>query len=176
MRDVTFIRLPGIGTERRQNEETLPLDRFLLQIPTLFVLTEPRAPIPPFSILNQMLREGVQSAGMSGGIRWEPFEISVPEYVDAIIALRLRGSYSLETPPAWVRSLRDWKAWVLETKLNTRPADARAVLQDPDNDVRTLVDDEIMALAKELSDAKLAHDESATRHAGEALERLISSQ
>jgi len=176
MRDVAFVRSPGIGPEHEQNEETLPLDRFLLQIPALLVLTVPRAPIPPLSILNEVLRQGFQSSGMSGSVRWTPFEITAREYVAAIVALRLRGSYSLEPPPSWVRSLRDWKAWVLESNLNTRPEIARAVLEGTsDDDVRTPVDDKLMSLAKELSDAELSLDGSAIQCANETLESFIAT-
>lgn len=82
MQSVTFNRSPGIGGGHFP-EETLPLDRFLYQLPTLLMHSVPRPPFPPLSILSEILRSGTQDAGMSGGISWLPFEIDPHAYIEA---------------------------------------------------------------------------------------------
>ena len=171
MQSVTFNRRPGVG-EGHLPEETLPLDRFLYQLPHLLLHTVPRPPFPPLSILNEILRGGIEDAGMSGGVRWLPFEIDARDYVEAVAALRARDGYTLESPPDWVRSVRDWEAWKLEAFLGDQHARERLqhALQRP---VRTSADDDLMRIAKAYSDAQRMQDEQALRDAEESLQAFL---
>lgn len=36
--------------------------------------------IPPLAVLNDFLRKGICDAGMSGGCRWKPFELTENEF------------------------------------------------------------------------------------------------
>jgi hypothetical protein len=175
MREVAFAPLPAVGPSNLP-EETLPLDRFLYQLPNLLAHSVPRPPFPPFSILNEILRGGVDDAGMSGGARWTPFGIDSREYVDAIVALRARDSYTLDSPPDWVRSVRDWTSWKLETLYGQPPAVARTGLQRlSGKQVRTSADDELMSIALRYSNAQRAKDDDSVQAAEKSLEGFIEA-
>ncbi len=154
------------------SEETPPLDRFLYQLPHLLMHTVPRPPFPPLSILNEILHSGVEDAAMSGGVRWLPFKIDARDYVEAVAALRARDGYTLEPPPGWVRSVRDWEAWKLEAFLGDERARER--LQHPlRRAVRTPADDDLMGIAKAYSDAQRAHDEQALTETEESIRAFL---
>lgn len=173
MLEVSFNRRPGISPGLLP-EETLPLDRFLYQIPNLLMHSQPRPPFPPFSILNEILRGGIEDIGMSGGLTWLPFNINARDYVQAVVALRARDAYMLDPPPPWVKSIRDWNAWKLEILFGTKlPPDAQS--RAPTEQVRTEADDELMRIAKDYSDAQRAQDEHALQHAERTLQAFLET-
>lgn len=173
LRQVRFRRQPGIGPRDTLPEETLPLDRFLLQLPMLLA-TEDRPPIPPLSILNQILAEGEESAGMGGGVRWSPFRIGPREYVEAVVALCLRGAYAFDPPPHSVRSLRDWKVWKLEALHNVPEQTFRAGLsRTPDDPVRTEADDALLEIAKAYCYASREQNDHAIHQAERSLQAFL---
>jgi hypothetical protein len=45
-------------------------------------------PFPSRDALNELLSEGFYDAGMSGGAEWEPFELSVDEYEEVLMAIK----------------------------------------------------------------------------------------
>lgn len=174
LRQVRFRRQPAIGPRDTLPEETLRLDRFLLQLPTLLA-TEDRPPIPPLAILNQILAEGEESAGMSGGVRWSPFHIGPREYVEAVVALCLRGAYSFDPPPMWVRSLRDWKVWKLEALHSVPSQTARAgFARTRDIPVRTDADDTLLEIAKSYCYGCRERNDDAVREAERSLRAFVS--
>jgi hypothetical protein len=87
----------------------------LLAIPYLLALRI----VPPLSVMNEVLSDGVSDAGMSGGVRWEPFTIDGEEWeeVRATLAADDEG-YRFVEPEAWVSSFEDWHVWVLAALLS----------------------------------------------------------
>ena len=69
--------------------------------------------IPPLNVLNELFAEGVFDAGMSGGCRWEAFEIGVEEYQELVEGLlKLPGkNYEFVEPPSGARTLLAWTTW-----------------------------------------------------------------
>lgn len=108
-------------------EKELPLDDFLARLP--YVLEGGAAPrpwmIPPPRALNSIFSSGRLDAGMSGGARWDPFEISAREYSELVIALRRRGYESSPPAPDWVESRTDWHIWRDELKFGVPSAEHR---------------------------------------------------
>jgi hypothetical protein len=74
--------------------------------------------IPPLAIVNALLRTGEVDAGMSGGGRWEPIEITVAEYAEIVSDLVENGTHGRTLryveAPDWVRDREDWSLWVAE--------------------------------------------------------------
>ena len=60
------------------------LTEFLFDIPPLGYVFQGLRLIPPAHILNELLTRGVLDAGMSGGCRWKPFQISSSEYDELV--------------------------------------------------------------------------------------------
>lgn len=74
--------------------------------------------IPPLAIVNALLRTGEVDAGMSGGGRWEPIEITGTEYAEIVSDLVENGTHGRTLryveAPDWVRDREDWSLWVAE--------------------------------------------------------------
>ena len=74
--------------------------------------------IPPLAIVNALLRTGEVDAGMSGGGRWEPIELSADEFEEVVTHLCEHGAHGKSLryaePPEWVQSYADWSIWVAE--------------------------------------------------------------
>ncbi len=85
--------------------------------------------IPPKIVLNDILRTGIDDAGMSGGVKWEPFQLSEEEYLKVRDALEERGLVFVE-PPGWVKSKSDWHIWEMEVDHGI-PADEHRRLSEP---------------------------------------------
>jgi hypothetical protein len=60
------------------------LTELLFDMPTLGHALQGARLIPPLRILNELLMQGVSEAGMSGGCRWKPFQISSSEYNELV--------------------------------------------------------------------------------------------
>jgi hypothetical protein len=72
--------------------------------------------IPPMVVFNSLFKSGQYSAGMSGAVRWRPFEIDQAEYdelVDRLLSSRGRA-YRLLAAPKWVKTEKDWHIWTFE--------------------------------------------------------------
>jgi hypothetical protein len=88
--------------------------------------------IPPFHVLNDLLRHGVPNelfpdgllsdgkvqydAGMSGGCSWKPFEITWEEYEDLVLDLLTDPRLQLEVldAPAEIQTFTLWVDWKLK--------------------------------------------------------------
>lgn len=85
--------------------------------------------IPPLAIVNALLRPGRVDAGMSGGGRWEPIELSADEFEKVVADLTERGAYGKSLryaePPDWVQSYADWAIWVDEQVYSIPAAENR---------------------------------------------------
>lgn len=73
--------------------------------------------IPPLAVTNDVLRNGVCDAGMSGGCRWSPFTLSSLEYSELAESLARDGDLAgkklepIDVPP-WVTTRAEWDVWV----------------------------------------------------------------
>jgi hypothetical protein len=68
--------------------------------------------IPPRRILNDLLRRGVDDAGMSGRVEWVPFELGEDEYGAVVEELLQRGmTLSDIEPPDNVNTYEIWGEW-----------------------------------------------------------------
>ena len=112
MRYVRFRSRGAVGPYGTRQE--LPLDEFLLTVPGLIQFCR----IPPYSVINSFLLEGESDAGMSGGCKWVPFQISLEEHAEAIESLltsptKAAKGLRFESVPDYVCSKLEWHAWVL---------------------------------------------------------------
>jgi hypothetical protein len=115
MRELTFVVEPGIGPEEMPQRGSLA--DLVLALP--YVVMDA---MPPRRVLNDVLREGILQAGMSGGCLWEPFEIGAAEYEELVQELR-RGGRGLETPepPDSVATYSDWVDYLYEQRTGSTP-------------------------------------------------------
>jgi hypothetical protein len=113
MRTITYEVLPAVGTGTAQKQGTLEV-----LFSDLYVYWEEL--IPPLFILNQVLGRGIHDAGMSGGYKWPPFQVTEAEYDELVKYLsttpvRYMGRNYITAPiPTWVHSLEDWSNWKKE--------------------------------------------------------------
>lgn len=88
--------------------------------------------IPPFSVLNDLLKHGEPNeffpdgllpdgkvqydAGMSGGCSWKPFEITPDEYEDLVLDLLTDPGSKFEVldAPAEIQTYCQWVEWRLK--------------------------------------------------------------
>jgi hypothetical protein len=110
MRTLKYELLPPVGDGTLERSGSL--EDLVLGIPYLLV----SGLIPPLNVLNEVLKAGGVDAGMSGGCRWQPFEITPTEYDELVRSLTddpARGFKSVDTPD-WVKTDSDWTIWVME--------------------------------------------------------------
>ncbi len=126
MRKLRYRALPAIGPGSIPISGTLK--SLLLEIPYLLMPCAPLNIIPPLSVLNELLSRGVEDAGMSGGCKWKPFQITAEEYAELLRSLeaipikqlekRFPGGsvvkYQFVEPPPQVQSYEDWRWWRLQ--------------------------------------------------------------
>lgn len=53
-----------------------PLDNFVEYLPTLMLIICTTRTFPSLAVINDLFSVGHMDAGMSGGLKWQPFEIS----------------------------------------------------------------------------------------------------
>lgn len=136
MRNITYTRLPGVGPGEEQVEGTLK--DLLKDMP--YVLGQF---IPPLIVLNRILESGVMDAGMSGGCRWEPFNLDAAEYDELAEGLRQEGLKVVETPE-WVRTYTYWKIWELEQIAGVPSSEHKRL-----NDIHDRLEEELRVALKE---------------------------
>ena len=110
MRRLRFTLLAPVGDQEMEVERSLV--ELLDAIPYLLLEL-----IPPLKVVNQVLATGCEDAGMSGGCRWEPFQITEDEYREVVEVLEARtGENALRfvEPPAWVVDREEWSIWCAE--------------------------------------------------------------
>lgn len=112
--------------------------------------------IPPRNVLNEVLKIGSRDAGMSGGCRWEPFELTTEEFRELVDELEARspdeGEYRFVQPPEWVRSYEDWSLWCAEY-LSSIPAELNRKLHAELRDI-----EEAMEAARQSGEHNLADE------------------
>jgi hypothetical protein len=87
------------------------LTELLFDIPHLWLPLRVFKVIPPFHVLNEILISGISEAGMSGGCRWQPFQISEEEYAELVEDLiTLPGAdLSIDSELQGSKNLEEWK-------------------------------------------------------------------
>jgi hypothetical protein len=110
MRILEYDVLPPVGAGKLRTSGSLK--DLVLAIPYLVQSSL----IPPLAVLNAVFTAGVADAGMSGGCRWQPFEISKDEYDELIRAFRAdtKGNFEAADAPEWVKTPSDWSIWIIE--------------------------------------------------------------
>lgn len=83
LRTVQYIRYHGPWHEPEAVQNSLLV--FVYDIPYFGLC----GIFPPFRLLNQELRRGGSTGGMSPGATWEPFELLLEEYSDLVEAIRV---------------------------------------------------------------------------------------
>ena len=81
MRDIRYKTHGAVGWDSWKHGS---LTEFLFDVPHLAHVLRVFRVIPPIHILNELFASGVSEAGMSGGCKWSPFEMSESEYVELV--------------------------------------------------------------------------------------------
>ncbi len=121
MRTIRYTVLPGIGSGEFPSSGTLT--DLAREIPYLLVW----GGLPPVRVLNEILFAGTCDAGMSGGCRWEPFEVSAGEHEELAECL---GMPVMCDAPGWVRSRMDWTIWMMEVRQGVPSGEHRRLNQE----------------------------------------------
>jgi hypothetical protein len=83
-------------------------------------------PIPPLSVVNDLLATGCSDLGMSGGAEWEPFALSDAEfeafvgYLDSPAGRRkfhIKKAVIVASVPSEVRTTEDFSSWKIDEAL-----------------------------------------------------------
>jgi hypothetical protein len=117
VREVAFTYLHPVGPELEG--QNAPLAEFLGYMPHLFYFRY----MPSLNVLNGFLAAGLDEAGMGGGCRWEPFQLTSLEYDELVQFLRVTTSRVGRHPdkfvavPDEIRTKNQWFAWVWSVDL-----------------------------------------------------------
>jgi hypothetical protein len=113
VRRISYTILPPIGPDELEEEGSLL--EFLLNLPHLFYFGY----VPSLEVINSFLAEGVDDAGMSGGCRWEPFQITPADYEEVIERLKniANPSHKFVQVPDYVINKLEWFAWVMHEEI-----------------------------------------------------------
>jgi hypothetical protein len=119
---------PAIGSGTIKQSGTLK--DLLFEIP--YLLTS--GLIPPIHVFNDVLRTGFVDAGMSGGCKWQPFEISQIEYEELTVSLNTNSDklFKRIEVPGWVQSHSDWSIWRMEYLYGVPSKEHRRLQQEYD--------------------------------------------
>ncbi|NVJ50158.1 MAG: hypothetical protein HWE11_07215 [Gammaproteobacteria bacterium] len=73
--------------------------------------------IPSETVINELLSKGINDAGMSGGVKWEPYKLKQGQF-STVVDLLKKANRSLEyvEPPTWVSGAHDWHVWIMYYK------------------------------------------------------------
>jgi len=110
VKHIDYELLPAIGpgTERK----TGTIADLVRSIPYLM----PMGLIPPLAVLNDVLKTGVADAGMSGGCKWKPFQVTQAEHDELVHHLTANGNVYFQSveAPARVKTRSDWSTWTMK--------------------------------------------------------------
>lgn len=109
MQKISFTVLGGVGGSSKQHGTVVDL---LSAVPYLLTARL----ILPLHVVNDVLIKGIYDAGMSGGCKWEPFQIDASEWNElrrAFEASQSGEAHEFVEPPEWVKTIDDWHAWVM---------------------------------------------------------------
>ena len=175
MTNVSYVVSGGMGGESRTSGTLADL---LLEIP--YLLTARIA--PPLHVVNDLLARGIVDAGMSGGCRWEPFQITSPEWEELALQLKsLADDKGCEfvQPPDWVENLDDWRAWtmiyryglpeefrVLDREVRDLELARRQALSDGNQALVLELHLRVIEAGEKLSELVMTHREKSSRPSG----------
>jgi hypothetical protein len=143
MRTLEYELLPPVGTGTHKTSGTLT--ELVRAIPYLLIWNL----VPPLSVLNSIFSGGRGGAGMSGGCRWQPFQITPDEYEE--LARSLDGLERVEVPE-WVQTSSDWTIWAMHLKRGV-PAEEHRRLTDESEQLARKAKE-----ARERGEVELAED------------------
>jgi len=106
--------------------------------------------IPPEFVINELLSQGLNDAGMSGGVQWEPYRLRSGDFDALAQALQqafTHGELEYMAPDAWVKDFQDWHVWVMYVKHGV-PWEEHKRLND-----------KVVAIEKALQEAERTKDE-----------------
>lgn len=105
MKEIKYTILPPLGNMQTHTHGTVK--DLLFDVPYFFSTKDI---IPPRHILNDFLQRGINDAGMSGGCRWKPFELSENEYDELVEELLTEPfrELSLVEVPNDVKTYDQW--------------------------------------------------------------------
>ena len=109
MQSIKYVVLGGVGGEFERQGTVADL---LMAVPYLLMSRI----IPPLPVTNDLLMRGRVDAGMSGGCRWDPFQLTEAEWGELVEHLKsLPDDKACEfVPPAdWVENIDDWQVWIM---------------------------------------------------------------
>ncbi len=75
--------------------------------------------IPPEFVINELLSNGLNDAGMSGGVQWEPYQLRPGDFdalSEAFIQAYACGELRYKAPDAWVKNFQDLHVWAMHVK------------------------------------------------------------
>lgn len=75
--------------------------------------------IPPEFVINELLSQGLNDAGMSGGVHWTPYRLKPGDFDALVKALQKAyqfGPLEYREPDGWVKDFQDWHVWVMHIK------------------------------------------------------------
>jgi hypothetical protein len=152
MRTLDYILLPPVGDAETATRGSVAA--LLRDIPYLLI----GGLIPPLVVINEILRKGVDDAGMSGGCRWDPFEIDESEFAEVVREIEAGGDRDgrplrYEEPPDWVANPNEWGIWVGE-RVYSIPAEERRRLSAEMDEVEKAMNE---AAARGDEDARIEH-------------------
>jgi hypothetical protein len=152
MRTLDYTLLPPVGDVETATRGSVAA--LLRDVPYLLI----GGLIPPLLVINEVLRQGVDDAGMSGGCRWDPFEITQSEFAEIVSELEAHGDrdgkpLQYEEPPDWVATRSDWGIWVGE-RVYSIPAEESRRLSAEMAEVEKAMNE---AAARGDEDARIEH-------------------
>jgi|GEM_PF-1259296 len=121
MEKITYYKIPATGGSLRLKEGTVK--DLLLSIPYLLNAHIPpkrrvkgTGVIPPLKIINEILATGIDSEGMSGGCKWEPFQINEDIFKQLLAELAVDDPdyFRFVNPPETVKTRGEWESWRTE--------------------------------------------------------------
>jgi hypothetical protein len=121
MRDIRYKTHGAVGWDSWKHGS---LAELLFDIPHLGHVLRVAKVIPPLHILNELLASGVSEAGMSGGCKWSPFEISESEYLELVEDLITLPGAGLVIDPGLTKA-DNLDAWILEVISTCAKPDSR---------------------------------------------------
>ncbi|MBU2870535.1 hypothetical protein [Colwellia sp. E2M01] len=108
-----FVILPPTGFH--ELVEIGNTGKLLTNIPYLYT----SGIFPSIDVLNEILSKGIYDAGMSGGVRWQPYKLQQGDFELTFKSVKsISSSSNLEfiEPADWVKTFKDWKVWVMFIK------------------------------------------------------------
>jgi hypothetical protein len=121
MRDFRYKTHGATGSDSKQYGS---LTQLLFNIPALSFALRVWKTIPPYHILNEILRSGVSEAGMSGGCEWQPFELTEEEYAELLQDLLTLPNLDLSVDVEFknASNLKSWQSQFLKRSDRSKKA------------------------------------------------------